>query len=305
MTKIISAKQGNYQALGYNSWSHLDFGTQAAPISGGNPVPFIPLGLNYKFTHLAYTVNNGFYAAGLNLVVNLRSGVVAAPVFNTSYGFFDLTGTFLPREKITLTVGGHVYQYTVNARANTLAKVAAQMTFVLNTAPAPNATTPAFNTLYIANSLGAEVVIQPLSYAAVTTAYSLAVTSAAGHATAGGANMVVAVGSGTLPSQPVSDQTSQGISPSATAVAGNALFPVDIILPTFVAGQAGKTGTVFAHANFDAIWPINSTLTLTTVDNGSIQGVGGIFSLYGAPIDNHRYLPATLPEGFQLNSEIL
>jgi hypothetical protein len=28
-------------------------------------------------------------------------------------------------------------------------------------------------------------------------------------------------------------------------------------------------------------------------------------NLYGVPVDNHRFLPATLPRGFQIDSEIL
>lgn len=113
------------------------------------------------------------------------------------------------------------------------------------------------------------------------------------------------VGGGVLPPQPPSDQTDQGIEPSATAIPTDALFPIDIILPTFTVLNGGLAGSVFANANFDAIWPINSSLSFTVssgpVDIGSFAGV----TLYGVPVDNHRFLPATLPRGFQIDSEIL
>jgi hypothetical protein len=149
--------------------------------------------------------------------------------------------------------------------------------------------------------------MQPLTYLPVVPTYTVSTTSApgAGTITAGGPAFVAGVGGGALPPQPISDQTSQGIEPSATAIVGDALFPVDIILPTFSALNGGLVGSIFANANFDAIWPINSILSFTTSSGtpGAASFIG--LNLYGVPYDNHRFLPATLPRGFQINSEIL
>ncbi len=299
MPKQIKAKEGNFQALLYSAWA---------------PIPIISnvvLGLNYKFTHLSYLITPPL-TAGLTFSINIYSGFVTVdPTNYTSYGYFDLAGTFVEAgangfggDKITIMLEDWVtstintYTYIVTSRYPTLATLAAFICNELNQ-------DPRFNVSYIANSLGAEVVMQPLTYTAVTPSYTVSTTSVTGTVTAGGATFVAGVGGGALPTQPISDQTSQGIEPSATAIVGDALFPVDIILPTFTALNGGITGSIFANANFDAIWPINSSLTLTA--SSGVPGVASFaaVALYGVPVDNHRFLPATLPRGFQIDSEIL
>jgi len=301
MPKQIKAKEGNFQALLYSAWAPLTILTNQI------------LGLNYKFTHLSYAITPPL-APGLAFSVNIYSGYVAVePANYTSYGYFDLAGVFVEAgangfggDKITIMLEDWVssiiytYTYTVTSRYPTLAQLAAFITNELNQ-------DPRFNVSYIANSLGAEVVMQPLTYLPVVPTYTVSTTSAvgAGTITAGGAAFVPGVGGGALPPQPISDQTSQGIEPSATAIVGDALFPVDIILPTFSALNGGITGSIFANANFDAIWPINSILSFTAssaiVTAAAFLGL----NLYGVPVDNHRFLPATLPRGFQIYSEIL
>jgi hypothetical protein len=301
MPKQIKAKEGNFQALLYSAWA---------------PLPVITnmvLGLNYKFTHLAYVITPPL-VAGLSFSVNIESGyVIVDPANYTSYGYFDLAGVFVEAgangfggDKIEIILEDwvtstlHHYRYTVTSRYPTLATLAAFIANELNQ-------DPRFNVSYIANSLGGEVVMQPLTYTPVTPSYTVSTTSApgAGTITAGGATFVPGVGGGTLPPQPISDQTSQGIEPSATAIVGDTLFPVDIILPTFTTLNGGLTGTIFANANFDAIWPINSSLTFTTSSITPGASSFAAVALYGVPVDNHRFLPATLPRGFQIDSEIL
>ena len=301
MPKQLMAKEGNFQALLYSAWAPLTILTNQI------------LGLNYKFTHLSYAITPPL-APGLTFSVNVYSGYVAVdPVNYTSYGYFDLAGVFVEAgangfggDKITIMLEDWVssiiytYTYTVTSRYPTLAQLAAFITNELNQ-------DPRFNVSYIANSLGAEVVMQPLTYLPVVPTYTVSTTSApgAGTITAGGPAFVAGVGGGALPPQPISDQTSQGIEPSATAIVGDALFPVDIILPTFSALNGGLVGSIFANANFDAIWPINSILSFTT-SSGIVSAAAFIgLNLYGVPVDNHRFLPATLPRGFQINSEIL
>jgi hypothetical protein len=95
--------------------------------------------------------------------------------------------------------------------------------------------------------------------------------------------------------QPILDQQDIGIVPSATAVVGNALFPVDIILPTFNATQAYLSGSVYAIHNHDAIFPSNLAVALTFVANDTVNDTAAyVVSLYGIPVDLH---PQQSPEG--------
>lgn len=298
MSKQIQAKEGNGQALRYNCWTPIRFG--AGVPAGANL--FAPLGLNHKFMMLSYCLTGASITAGISFSVNVRSGIVTTnPVYNTSYGYFDLAGTYIPNDQITLNLAGVLYKFSVTTRNG-----ASNTTLAASIAASLNANV-AFNVGYIANSLGAEVVIQPLTYAAVTPAYSVSTTSTAGNGTitAGGATFVAATGSGTLPTMAPGDNSSYQGRPSIVASPGNTLFPVDIILPTFSTAQAGLTGSVYASAGYDSIFPANSAVTLTIANPTGEQTDAAIFTLMGVPIDNHDYLPATLPKGFAVNSEIL
>lgn len=293
MSKQISSKSRTPKSLCYNSW----FPFQFPALAPGNPTQYVSLGLNHKFTHLAYTIDPPGFTAGMNESINIVSGIPVAPSHNTSYGWVDLGGTFAAGDTITVTVAGTSYVFKVSARDNTLQKVAAALvSFLMRNL--------VFSASFIANSLGLEFVIQPLVYNAVTYPYSVLVVSAAGTATAGGANMVAGTGVFASPSQPITDQTQNGIIPSPTAVTDNALFPVDIILPTFAAGQAGKSGVVYAYRNYDAIFPSASAVSLTQ-STTSEGGGGGAFTLYSVPMDNHPMQPEEANTSFHLSQNVL
>ncbi len=304
----IKAKNRNPNGLGYNSWSAIPLGVD---------VPS-PLGLNSKFTHLTYTLT-GALTVGLANIVNVVSGNIATnPAVNTSYGFADFAGTFVPGETITLTIGTEVpfsynqllpFVYTVTSRDLTLEQLVADFVSFLNyndrfngTDVVPFAPSEFFGGAYIANSLGSEMVFQPLSYTIVTTPYTITTNSHLGTVTAGGADMVAGTGGPNPVTVPILDQTDGNppMVPSATAIAGNGLFPVDIILPTFNASQALLTGSVYAYRNHDAIFPANSAITLT---NSSSSAVPDAFVavLYGTPVDNHPQMPAESAHHFKFD----
>lgn len=286
---IIKSKRRRPESLGYNSWLTIPFGggsfSYGTGLTIGNSYTN-PLGLNSKFTHLSYTVQ-GTSPGGISAVVNIRSGALTtAPATNTSYGYFDLGGTFAVGDTITVSISSVPYvPFTVSAReAGNNTALAANLTAALNR-------DPSFSALWVANSLGAEIVLQPLVYDAVTYTYSVAVHSTAGTATPGGAVMVA--GTGTQAAYPalIQDQTQNGTVPSAVAPAGAALFPVDIIIPTFSSDATGRTGSIYATHNFDCIWGSNSSISLTLVNNGPISALDIVAQLYGVPVDNQPMLP--------------
>jgi len=164
---------------------------------------------------------------------------------------------------------------------------------------------PAFSTLYRANSLGAEIVIQTIAYDTATPTFSVSTTSIAGTVVASGANMVTGV-AGAKPVSPPLDTTNQGITPSLTATLGNALFPEDIILPLFNVSQADLVGEVYALENFDAFWPTGTELTLRITADGTVAGGLNVI-LWGVPMDLHYYLPGSVStgKGFQITNEQL
>jgi hypothetical protein len=247
---IIKSKRRRPSSLGYNSWSSIQFGNENALVTPGT-VYAQPLGLNYKFTHLTYGIYQPTLTPGITGVINVRSGSsnFAVPTINTSYGYFDIGGTYAAGDKLTLTLSSVPFVYTVTGRDTTKTILLGNMAAALNS-------NPLFNSTWICNTLGVEMVIQPLAYNTTTYVYSIAVQSAAGTATAGGAVMVA--GSG---------------------------------LPTFTAQAGHLTGTVFATKNFDAIWPANSSVVLTSTNNGPIGAWGGLVTLYGVPVDNHIMQP--------------
>jgi len=321
----IQAKNRNPKGLGYNSWTPISYLTPVGP--GGGPFP-ASLGLNMKFTHLSYSLISA-PAVGLTGVVNLVSGYTAAdsvapPALNTSYGWADFAGVFAAGETITLTIGTEIpysynqllpFVYTVTTRDLTLEEVVADFTTFLNYNPlfngsmvAPYAPSEFFGGAYIANSLGTEMVFQPLTYDAVTPLYTFTTNSLHGTVTAGGAAMVAGTGGPNPNTVPILDQTDGNppMVPSAVAIPGDALFPVDIIIPTFNASQAFISGSIYATAYHDAIFAANSAVTLTFVFNGGTSPTASfVVTVYGTPVDNHPQQPAEGLTYLKMNQFIL
>jgi hypothetical protein len=102
------------------------------------------------------------------------------------------------------------------------------------------------------------------------------------------------------------DTTNQGVTPSLTAAPGDVLFPEDIILPLFDAGQADVVGEVYALESFDAFWPTGTELTLRITADGVVAG-GLSVILWGVPYDLHYYLPGSSSTGigFHISNELL
>lgn len=312
--KQIQAKARMPEALQYNAWAPLKFDsfTHSAGASTSTAVRvMVPLGLNYKITHLSYILSNfsfaaptgGLFAPG-KMALNVVSGFAAYEGAGaaSSYGYLGLTGNFAINDKITVTIAGVPYSYTVNGRTvvNTFA-VASAVAESLNR-------NTSFNALYRANSMGLEIVIQTLAYSVATPTFSAAVVTSNSGAisSTSGATMVAGV-AGALPVVPVSDTTSIGIVPSQTAAVGSALFPVDIVLPLFsVTGQTGAdvVGTIYALENFDSNWPNLAQLTLRITTDGAVAGNLTVI-LWGVPNDIHPMQPEEAATAFHLSSFIL
>lgn len=295
--KQIRSKSRLPQSLQYNAWAPVQYARIAS-----NTTPSIvsqPLGLNTKIIAVPYFLEvTGAGLQFLNFVSGASTTGLGGSGGRSSYGFVDLGSTFAAGDTIGFSIAGVVYSTTVNARnTGSNAKVAAGVVTSLSY-------NTAFNALYRANSLGGEIVIQTLAYATATPAFSVAVvTSASGTATANGANFVAGV-AGTLPSQPVSDQTNNGIVPSGTAIVGNTLFPVDIILPGFTTANNKLTGVIYCYENFDAIWPAVSTLSLV-VGNPTSGTFATTATLMSTPMDNHPMQPEEAASVFRLSANIL
>jgi hypothetical protein len=320
MSIQIRAKECNPQALLYGAWDSMQLQPMIVPAAAqtSDVVQAIkPLGLNFKITHISYALSNwevvppaaptgGHFVAG-KIALNVVSGVAAyeGAAAASSYAFLTLGGTYQAGEKITVLIASvpYVYEVTGRAAAN-LTQLAANMAASLNL-QAMTGVFPAFNTLYRANSLGAEIVIQTLAYSTATPAFSVSTTSIAGTVVASGAAMVAGV-AGAKPISPVLDTTNQGITPSLTAVPGNALFPEDIILPMFNVSQADLVGEVYALESFDAFWPTGTELTLRITADGVVAGGLNVI-LWGVPYDLHYYLPGSVStgKGFQITNEQL
>jgi hypothetical protein len=320
MSIQIRAKECNPQALLYGAWDSLQFQPMIVPAAAQTSdvvQGIIPLGLNFKITHISYVMSNwevvppaaptgGHFVAG-KLALNVVSGVAAYEGAGaaSSYAYLTLGGTFLVGDKITITIAGVPYVYTVSGRAAVdLTHVGAHLAESLNL-QAMMGVNPAFNTLYRANSLGVEVVIQTLVYSAATPAFAVSTNSVAGTVLASGAAMVAGV-AGAVPESPPLDTTNQGITPSLTADPGDALFPVDIVLPLFAAGQDDVVGEVYALESFDAFWPTGTELTLRITADGVVAGGLNVI-LWGVPYDLHYYLPGSSSTGigFHISNELL
>lgn len=290
---IIKSKRRRPESLGYNSWMSMLFGTDTATVAPGTNC-YRPLGLNMKFTHMSYVIA-GTSPSSIAGILNIASSRIAtAPITNTSYGYFDFGGTFAVGDTVTLSVGGTVYKpFVVSAReAGNNTVLARHFTAYLNSVATASANgSVLFSSSWIANSLGVEVVIQPLVYNATAYAYSVTLGTSAGTVTAGGATMVAGTGVQTAFTQPPADQTAIGIVPSGVAASGDRLFPVDIILPTFTAQATGLSGTVYATKNFDAIWGKNTTISLTVANNGPVGNAHLLVELFGVPVDNQPMQP--------------
>lgn len=313
--KLIQSKSRMPESLQYNAWAPMKFDpfVVAAAETAIQVRSIVPLGLNYKITHISYVVSDfgttfpsgGAFAAG-KLAMNIVSGVgvYEGAGAASSYAYITLSGAFAANDKITITVAGVPYVYTVNARvAGSLQSVAADLTDFLNR-QSLNGNFFGFNTLYRANSLGAEIVIQTLAYSTATPTFTVAVvTSATGAAVASGVTMIAGV-AGALPVAPVSDTTNLGIVPSQVAAVGTALFPVDLVLPLFAAGQADVVGTVYALENFDANWPTLAEMTLRVVSDGTVGGNLNVI-LWGVPNDVHPMQPEEAATAFHLSQIVL
>lgn len=315
MSIQIRAKECNPQVLLYGAWAPISLSTVTVPATAQTSTAIQaikPLGLNYKITHISYVMSNfevippavptgGHFVAG-KLGLNIVSGVAAYEGAGaaSSYAYVTLAGVYNPGDVVAVVIAGVSYKGPVASTRNAvnLTTFASAMASSLNS-------NPAFSLLYRANSLGAEFVIQTKAYSVATPTFSVSTTSTTGTATASGANMVAGV-AGALPVLPVLDTTNQGITPSLTAVPGNAMFPVDIVLPLFNTSQADVVGEVFAIESYDAFWPMGTGLTLRLTADGVVAG-GLSVTLWGVPEDLHYYLPGSLStgEGFHISSEIL
>jgi hypothetical protein len=307
MSKIIQAKARDPQSLQYNAWAPIDGISVVVPATAqaSTAIQAIkPLGLNYKITHISYTMSNfytlppaaptgGHFAAG-KLALNFVSGVAAyeGTAAASSYAYITLGGTFATNDTITVTIANIPYTSIVSARGTSLQLIGQAIASGLNGLPA-------FNALYRANSLGAEVVFQTLAYSTATPTFTTSVkTTLSGTSTASGATMVAGV-AGALPPVPQTDTTSLGIVPSLTAATGSALFPVDIILPLFNASQADLGGTIYCLENFDANWPTLAEMTLRITADGTVAG-GLNVMIWGVPNDIHPMQPEESNSAFKL-----
>lgn len=287
---ILRAKDRTPSVVRYNSFFAVPFSTGTASGLVSGATSYAPLGLNAKFTHVAYTVMPGYTVGSGNL--NVASGYLATgsiPTGKSSYGWLKLAGTYALNDSVTVTLAGISYPHSVTVRnVGSLQQLAASIAGAING-------NQAASKLYVANSLGAEVVIQTLVYSTATPTFAVAVSSTSGTVTTSGANMIAGV-AGTLPTQPPADSTgtpnpSTGLIqvPSIAAAAGNCLFPVDMILPLFTTGHAGETGTIYARKNYDAIFPGPSTLSAYTVAGAGSATVA--LAAYGVPVDNNPTKP--------------
>lgn len=295
---VIRSKRRRPSSLGYNSWVSLPFSLQSAAGIVTPSAYYVTLPLNFKIMALTYCLD---VVTPGTLFVNMISGTNVAGYEGTgaqsSYGYLNLGGTFVAGDVITVTVAGVSYSVTLNARTvKSLQVTANALTSGLNN-------NLAFSALYRANSCSSEVVIQTLSYSTATPTFAVSTTSAAGTVTASGANMVAGV-AGALPTTPVADQTQLGIVPSGTAVANNALFPVDILIPAFASGGNQIGGVIYATENFDAIWPAGSIITAIGNQPGS-GSFHGDFAVWGVPVDNHPMMPEEANTGFKVSPFIL
>jgi hypothetical protein len=280
--------------LARNGALTLDTNVVTVPPTPAPPAPAPPYGLP----------TGGNFAPGvMGFNIVMGPGSYEGAGASSSYAYATVGGVFqggpfpTPGDIINIVIAGVTYRVIMNSRFTpNLTLVAQGIVLELS----QNA---AFTKLYKVNSLGAEFVVQTLAYSTETPSFSVNTNSAFGTVTASGAAMVAGV-AGNLPTQPVSDTTYYPGPPSLTAVQLNALFPVDIILPLFNASQADLAGCVYAIENFDAIWPTDAELTLRITTDGVVAGGLNVI-LWGVPVDNHRFLPATLPMGFQINSEVL
>ena len=322
MSKLIQAKNRMPDSLQYNAWAPLSFqpvivpaGVQTSAAIQANK----PLGLNYKITHISYVMSNFYtlppaaptgahFAAG-KMTLNLASGIGAYEGAGaaSSYAYFTLGGTFLTNDKITVTILGIAYTFTVSGRDSSLQLVGQAFASSMNSQTLDTVTPyiyPGFNTLYRANSLGAEVVIQTLAYSTATPSITVSTTSVAGTVTLGsGATMVAGV-AGALPGVPQTDTTPIGIVPSSVAAAGTAVFPVNIVLPLFAAGQADLVGTIYALENFDANWPTLAEMTLRMTTDAVVAG-GLSVTIWGVPNDIHPDQTAESASAFKLAQLVL
>jgi hypothetical protein len=322
MSKLIQAKNRMPDSLQYNAWEALDGISLIVPASAQTSAAvqaIKPLGLNYKITHISYVMSNfysatyaavptgGHFAAG-KMSLNIASGIGAYEGAGaaSSYAYLTLGGTFLVNDKITITILGIAYTFTVGGRDTTLQLIGQALASNLNSQIIDTVTPyvyPGFNTLYRANSLGAEVVIQTLAYSTATPSFSVSTTSVAGTVTASGATMVAGV-AGALPGVPQTDTTPIGIVPSLVAAAGTAVFPVNIVLPLFAAGQADVCGTIYALENFDANWPTLAEMTLRFTTDGTVAG-GLNLVIWGVPNDIHPDQTGESASAFKLAQLVL
>jgi hypothetical protein len=310
-------------SLQYNAWAPIRVTPIIVPAAAQTTAAvqsINPLGLNYKITHISYTMSNfysatygavptgGHFAAG-KMALNISSGVGAYEGAGaaSSYAYFTLGGTFATNDKITVTILGIAYTFTVSARDSSLQLVGQAFASNMNSQTLDTVTPyiyPGFNTLYRANSLGAEVVIQTLAYSTATPSITVSTTSVAGTITLGsGATMVAGV-AGALPGVPQTDTTPIGIVPSLVAAAGSAVFPVDIVLPLFNASQADLGGTIYALENNDANWPTLAELTLRFSADGVVAGGLNVI-VWGVPNDIHPEQSGESASPFKLSQLIL
>jgi hypothetical protein len=299
---IIKSKRRRPESLGYNSWApiivespgNLTGVTNSSVIQ----IESIPLGLNYKVTHISYVLTNGLTSTG-DLKINIVSGAgsyeglaAVSPSARLTLG-----GTFVPGDKIVVTIGGAQISHTFTTRtAPNLTLMAASLANSLNY-------DPLFNTTYIANSLGPVVVYQQIAYTTATPTFAASTNSVAGTVTVSSATLVGGV-AGTNPTQPILDQTQIGIVPSGTVVTGDALFPADIVLATTVGIPQNQVGLIYAVKNFDAIWPAGSLMTLRA--EGIAPPAGTIHVIvWGVPVDLHIGMPAEANQGFRISQFVL
>lgn len=293
--KMIRSKSRIPSSLQYNAWTPIHFPavTLSASEASSTIAARIPLGLNFKITHIGYVLS-GSPAGTLALNVVEGSGVYEGTGAAASYATLTLGGTFAAGDTIVYVIGGVSTTYTVSARnAGNNQAIAAAMATSFNR-------TNALNVSYRLSSLGAILVVQTLAYSTATPTFTASVVSAAGTATASGATFTAGV-AGTLPVAPASDSTLAGVVPSVVAASLTALFPVDMFIPTSLAEQVG---TIYALENFDAIFPTCSELTLRVVTNGAGAGTLQV-TLYGVPVDRSPMQPEEANSYFHLSQTIL
>jgi hypothetical protein len=262
--QVTTGKNRRPQSIGYNNLFALRLPLIALAASSVSTTvqSRIPLGVNVKVMAVSYVLDTAVAGtASLNIVQGAASYETAgAPPTGT----ITLANTFLIGDSVTITVGGIDYKVTVTSR-----NAGNNQLLSADIAKGINRNNP-FGAAYVASSSDSKIYVINIAYATAgnSTTLTTSAVSAAGTATASGGTL--AGGSaGTLPTMPALDN-SNITSPSQTAAAGAALFPVD--MPLNMTADIPSMLYPIYPKNFEAIFPVASEITVRLITNGAAAG---------------------------------